>query len=300
MTNQNVPGLQSSLTNSLLALEPTDVAKSSGGHVRTVADYNSTISLLAVCDVAKQISSFGRYHPRTAVSISNLGLLYHDTKDYRSSLSVYTELLRIEQYIYGQDSFEVARTMHTIGFIIHKLGENDDKALHFLQSSLRLHLQSFEPNRNFEISKCLFNIGYVQMTKGNDNEAICFLKASLCVRRLQPSTNNARLVITALLHIRNIYQRSGDLLNASENLIEAVETAKSLPHGSNYMIFIALTLIQVGHLYLQVGDTARMMPAFSEALRLFAQVGGGIVNIDVCGLHLYCISKQHPECAALA
>ena len=55
-----------------------------------------------------QLKSLGNSHPAVAVTISNIGLINYQTRNYTKALDHYQEALRIRRDAFGENNLEVA------------------------------------------------------------------------------------------------------------------------------------------------------------------------------------------------
>lgn len=85
---------------------------------------------------------------------------------------------------------------------------------------------------------------------------------------------------------------------ALEYYEEALAIERELS-GNNSMS-VARALNHIGNVYLQKGDVDKLMATYSEALRIYHAKGKDSIDLIIAGYNFYCLSKLHPECAAVA
>jgi tetratricopeptide (TPR) repeat protein len=133
-------------------------------------------------------------------------------------------------------------------------------------------------------------------TNLNKELAIGYCKETLRIERMSLSPSHCDVIMT-LQHHGFVHQQRGEL---EESLLYFDETlAKTTDGGRNVNMSKILNLM--GNIYLQRANVAEMMTCFTEASRIYRDIGqqpqDGFV---IVGYDFYGLSKLHPPSAQAA
>src|SRR5262249_7428397 len=111
------------------------------------------------------------------------------------------------------------------------------------------------------MSDALFHLGNAAYQRGDLRQAEAFLDESTCLSRAGSDNLQTALRLTML---GNVLRDRRDFLAAGERYHERLQ----LPRAHGYTIDVALTLVAIGLLALQTGQTERADAAFKVSLSL--------------------------------
>ena len=145
--------------------------------------------------------------------------------------------------------------------------------------------------------------------------AITYYNETLRVEEVALGQHHQDVLLTRQ-HIGQVHQQRGEFDMAIRLYSESLEQTRRQQehqrrtstignpsislHDASTAIIVARTWNHMGNLYLQKGETAKMISAFAEAVRLLRSVGKSEDDLNVTGLNFFSLSKLHPECAAVA
>jgi len=144
-----------------------------------------------------------------------------------------------------------------------------DSALDMFMTSLKIR-QNLLGNTHKDVATILYNIATVQLSQGDEDEALRTFHETLKIERLALSNNDQGDIIITLRHIGQIHKSQGNLNDALVYLEEALGVQSQI--GAND-VMTGEILNQMGNIYLEQRETRRAMDWYSCALRIFRQAG---------------------------
>eukprot|EP00538_Stauroneis_constricta_P012701 CAMPEP_0119547754 /NCGR_PEP_ID=MMETSP1352-20130426/1792_1 /TAXON_ID=265584 /ORGANISM="Stauroneis constricta, Strain CCMP1120" /LENGTH=1156 /DNA_ID=CAMNT_0007592773 /DNA_START=107 /DNA_END=3577 /DNA_ORIENTATION=- len=274
-----------------------------------------------------------------ATSLSNMGLMQYNLKDYRGAFESYQEALRIRRDYYDtEDHPDIASTLNSIGLTLFK------QKLYVLAQEcfaqcLKIRKRLLGDSHR-DVAVVWYNMGTIYFEQGEDDQAISCYQETLRVEELALDKHHSDVVMT-LQHIGQVYQQIGKFEEALKYLVTAKcrevrrislksgscgdeppsSSSQSQSQSERDTLGLAKIWNLIGNLYLQQGCVPEMMEAFSEALRLIDSLraladeaspdassrtsnndsrSNGINSLLIAGYNFYGLSKTNPPAAATA
>lgn len=122
-------------------------------------------------------------------------------------------------------------------------------------------------------------------------------KETLRIERQSLGEDHEDVAVT-LQHLGSIYQKTGQLNEAIECFLEALDLETKRDGGSQESEGKIWNLL--GNVYLQQGNTSAMMESFTQSLRIFESLELPHSTLSIAGHNLYGLSKIHPPSAPSA
>ena len=167
--------------------------------------YDSEVAYLREVSLAEQC--YGKMHPNTATSYSNIGGLYWHKCEYDKALDYSFKALRIREYLPDTDGSEMSTMYNNIGTIYDDLGDYQ-KALEYYNKVFRM--VNNRPNTEVGGNNAALcnNIGVVYRKIGNPTEALIYLFIALDASKKVFGKNHPNTAST-LNNIGQIYENIG-------------------------------------------------------------------------------------------
>lgn len=241
------------------------------------------------------------------VTISQLGILYKDMGDRKTSREMHLRSLDIRRRLNDQQGISV--DLHQLGMISHQLGDNaesgEERARHyndaerFYEESLRL--EESNNNRN-GIAVTLSQLGILNGARGRLNEAEAMHERSLSIRT---DLLDERGMCADLHQLGILAQMAGDnalVVEERQRLYALAERQylKALEVGGRVpLLGQAPTISQLGTLYCALGDYDRAKAYHERSLALREQqhdAGGMATDLGFLG---YTFQEKGDHAASL-
>jgi tetratricopeptide (TPR) repeat protein len=258
-------------------------------------DYTTALSIYKHVH-AMQIVTYGCGSIEVAGSLSSMGLMQYNLKDFEASFESYQGALQVRRDYYGSDDHvDIASTLNSVGLVLFKQ-EMYELAKSCFGESLRIRRELLGPNHH-DVAILWYNMGTVFFETGEDELAVKFYKETLRVERKALGYDHPDVVLT-LQHLGQVYQQLGNLEEALMYLLEALRIERTSKEGKK--MSDGKILNRIGNVYLQQGNVVGMMKTFSEASRIFEAEPAGTEALVIAGYNFYGLSKTNPPCAPVA
>jgi tetratricopeptide (TPR) repeat protein len=258
---------------------------------------NVVEAMASYCQIHSiQLATNGADSLEVAGTLSSMGLLQYEHKNYASAYDLLLLALQIQQKHHGSNEHsDVAMTMSSIGLVLFH------QRAHVLASrcfceSLRICRTLFGADHRDNAFLC-YNLATIALESGDEDVALEYYKEALRVE-LCDSRDNRQDIILTVQHVAIVHQRRGELDLALEYFHQALRYQRQ--SDSQGASSLARLLIATGNLYHQTGAVGPMMEAYTEAARLALALGASADSIGMATSRLYDVSKLHPPCASTA
>ncbi len=230
-----------------------------------------------------------------ASTLSSMGLMEYQLKNYEAAFDLYQDALRVRRDHYGSDeNKDVASTLNSIGLVLFKQNILEI-ALDCFAQSLRIRQKLFGPDHR-DIAILWYNIATIYLETGEEEKALLLYRETLRVERQTLGEEHPDVVLT-LQHLAQVHQQRGELEDALRYYEEALEVEKKRENASEA---IAKILNLIGNIHLQRADIDEMMSCYAEASRIYQSGGRPQDSLVIAGYKLYGLAKLHPASAAVA
>ena len=172
---------------------------------------------LRLLDIRENLYGFG--HVETALSLGNIGAIYHSQSCYNKALDYYHKALSIQIRVFGEEHADVATSYNNIG-VVNEIIDNDIKALKYHQKALK-------------INKKVLGIKHPNTATSYNNIGVIYSKHEDYKKALENYTQalNIRLETLGIEHpdtatsynnIGVIYAKQEDYEKAFENFMQVL------------------------------------------------------------------------------
>eukprot|EP00980_Cylindrotheca_fusiformis_P028183 scaffold22586_cov138-Cylindrotheca_fusiformis.AAC.3 len=264
------------------------VYKLSGQSAKSLSVYRRILEM--------QDRSTGFERVEVANTLSHIGMLEYNLKDFDASFESYQHALRILREVHdGENHLCIAATLNSIGLVLFKKDLFQMARLCFVRAlDIRQHILG--PG-HYDLAILWYNIATVYFETGDDCNAIKAYKESLRVE----SENMGELhdgVIRTVLHLASIFQQLGHLTEAEKHFREALKRLGQ-KRSKNFRLEVKV-LNGLGNLYLQKGDVPNAIAVFTKATRSLCANNLSEDSLVITGLNYYSLCRMHPACAPVA
>ncbi|EGD76734.1 hypothetical protein PTSG_08085 [Salpingoeca rosetta] len=104
-------------------------------------------------------------HPNAAGSLHQLAMVYGDTGEYQTAVSMYTCSLKMKEQQFGPDSEHLASSHNNLGDLYRRLGDHDQAIMHNTRAVEIMKAARGEQHES--LAQPLFNLGIVHQFVGN-------------------------------------------------------------------------------------------------------------------------------------
>lgn len=168
-------------------------------------------------------------------------------------------------------------------------------AFQLFQESLRIRLGKHGFYHR-DVSFTMYNIGLCHHLQGNHKSAVFFLEETLRIERVVLGSQHRDVALT-LCKLGEALKAEGDISSALDRFEEALAIEKQGTRREDSLA-VAKTLVEIGNIYLDRGNVAKMMDAFIESARRFRRAGRSIDAVVVSPVvKLYAVEFH---CSAVA
>ncbi len=171
----------------------------------------------------------GFWHRETATSYLNAGSASFNADRYPEALSYFDTCLIIYDSILPPDHPEIAALLNNMG-VVHNFRGDYRNALHFLKSSLQVHLGQPGGNTADETAAMYSNIGLLLMESGDFHKALPYFRQALDIRENLLGENHPD-VARGCNYIGDCYLQMNQFANALPWLNKALQIQQNLQPG---------------------------------------------------------------------
>jgi tetratricopeptide (TPR) repeat protein len=254
-------------------------------------------ALVLFTDVhTRAVKAYGPNSLEVANALSNIGLMQYQLKADEAALELYQNALRIQRDHHGSDeNTDVASSLNSIGLVLFNKGVHDIANACFCDS-LRIRRKVLGPNHRDVAIGC-YNLATFHLEIGDKELAIEYYKETLRIERMILGPSH-RDVIMTLQHLGFVHQQLGEVEDSLMYFDEALTIEKTTDGGRNVNMSKILNLM--GNIHLQRANVAEMMTCYTEASRIYGELGQPQDGIVIAGYNFYGLSKLHPPSAQAA
>ena len=227
-----------------------------------MADYDKAMMLYQrALNITK--TEYGEKHPDVAISLNNIGSVYHRRGDYGKALEYYDEALNILAEFFGQIHPDVAASLNNIGSVYYDRGDYG-KALEYYDEALNIWTELFGQTHP-DVATSLNNIGSVYYRRGDYGKALEYHDEALKIQTELFGQNHPG-VATSLNNIGLVYYVRGDFGKALEYYDEALKIWTEL-FGEIHPD-VATFLYNIAMVYSELNDYDKALEYYSRALKI--------------------------------
>ena len=209
-------------------------------------------------------STLFRDHPRTAVCLDNLALLYHAQGRFTEAESLVVEASRIFRAALGSSHPDVATSLHILAVLYRTLGRLDEAEPLFLEA-LAIRRNVFHPEHP-RIAVILNNLGGLYLSQRRVAEAEpLILKALEMWRATLPAGHPD--IAEALDNVGELYRHHDQLEKSEQVFLEALAIRRNVFHPEHPKIATCLNNLAV--IYLDQNRLEEAERFFLEAIDIF-------------------------------
>ena len=212
---------------------------------------------------------YGEEHPRVALSLNNLGMLYYEQGNYAKAEPLYQRSLTIWKKAFGEQHPRVALSLNNLGMLYYEKG-NYAKAEPLFQRSLTILKKAFG-EQHPSVALSLGNLAAFYSKQGNYAKAEPLLKRSLKMRKKAFGEQNPRVALS-LNHLALLYSRQGNYAKA-EPLYQRSLKMRKKAFGEQHPR-VAISLNNLAVLYYKQGNYAKAEPLLKRSLKITKKVYG--------------------------
>jgi tetratricopeptide (TPR) repeat protein len=243
-----------------------------------------------------QLETFGPNSLDIAKTLTLMGHMHYQKKEYTSSIELYQQALQIQRDFFGSDdSLEIASTLNSIGLVLFQEGILDLAKACFTDS-LRTRLKVLGPNHR-DVAILWYDIATIYLETGNDELALKLYRETLRVEKFALGEKHRDVILT-IQHLGLVHQQRGDLDEAEKYFSEALEIERH--NGGNESAAVIKLLNLLGNIYMQRANVDKMMKCYIEATRLIQANGNETDILVIAGFNFYGLSRTHPPAAGSA
>ena len=216
---------------------------------------------------------YGKMHPYTVASYSQLGLMQKEQGHYDEALETFKTVLSIHETTLGEHHLNTAISYNNIGLMLYQK-EDYDGALERYNKVLEVYVKELGSNHS-NVAAVHGNIGYAQMQKGYYNKALRHFKKTLEIRLnfygKEEHPEGHPEVADAYMNIGSALKAKGD--NYIDEALENFEKALAIEEtfmGSAH----ASTHDSIGFALLAKKDYAGARFHHEKALNMYEHVYG--------------------------
>ena len=269
------------------------IHKQLGEHAKALMAYEKVRTM--------QENTFGNECMQLAETLSSIGLMQYHLRDFEASFDSYQAALRIRrQQLGSEDHPDVASTLNSIGLVLFKQ-DMFELAKKCFTESLRIRSKVLGKDHR-DVAILWYNIATIHFETGEDDLAIQMYKETLRVERNALGNDHTDVVLT-LQHLGQVHQQLGQFEVALGYFQEALDIERNRQQQQGHSASgtcLGRILNLLGNVYLQLGQTKKMMDCYVEASRMYdanPQAGEALV---MAGYNFYGLSKTNPRCAPIA
>ena len=179
-----------------------------------------------------------------AISLFQIGCLYHSMKMYEKALDYYTQALELNKQL--NNHLEIARCLNNLGNVYQMQHDFAKAADYYLQS---LQIKQALHNKN-EMANTLMNLGNLNDSASTFDKGISYYKMAF---QLYTDMSNANGIANVSLNIGKKYLRRGDYKSALPYMEKGLAAAKIL-HRKDLCLSC---YVDLGDIYSHTGDYQR-------------------------------------------
>ena len=225
-----------------------------------------------------QEKTSGKEHVDTAISYTNLSLIYRATGDYLKALEHSQKALTIREKILGKEHVDTAISYYDMG-VIYQTMHQYPKALNYYKKSLTI-IEKVLGNEHPDTATNYKSIGFLYKKLGDHPKALNYYQKSLAIRekvlgKEHPGTAQS------YNNIGGLYYKVGDYskaLNYYQKSLAIREKVLGKEHPDT-----AQSYNNVSGLYYKMGDYTKALNYYQKSLTIIEKVLG----------------KEHPDTAII-
>ena len=219
---------------------------------------------------------YGEEHPRVALSLNNLALLYFKQGNYAKAEPLLKRSLTIFKKALGKQHPKVATNLNNLGLLYSEQG-NYAKAEPLYQRSLKITKKVYG-EQHPKVATALSNLANLYYYQGNYAKAESLYQRSLTIWKKALGKQHPK-VATNLNNLGRLYSEQGNYAKA-EPLFQRSLTILKKAFGEQHPK-VATSLNNLASLYHDQGNYAKAEPLFQRSLTIWKKALG----------------KQHPSVA---
>lgn len=252
---------RSSLLSSRSELVSTELTRHLHLQARPLAvqgKYDQAIEIFRLAlTISKKIESKGGI----AVSLNNIGTVFHSRGNYDEALRHYLEGLRVSEEL-GSETNHAALLMTNIGHVYRYQGKHEE-AFSYYQRSLAI---SEKLNLKDVMVSSLNNIGLLKLYQGDSEEALDYYERAL---RLAQAAGAKEAAGLAFNNIGNLHMTRGNLVGGLSHFMKALAIRTEI--GNKPQMAGALNNIGLVHLHQE--NYRQAEEYFQKGLKLAEETG---------------------------
>jgi tetratricopeptide (TPR) repeat protein len=222
---------------------------------------------------------------KRAVAFGNLATVYQSLGDWKTALTMYTEVKEIFEK--EGDNLNVARILHQLGIINQQQG-NYNEAINLYEQSLKIKEELGDKKG---IVYSLHELGMIHQQQGNYDEAIKLYQQSHEIRK---ELGDKQGIAVTLHQLGIIHQQQGNYDEAIKLHQQNLEIFKELgdKHG------VAGTLHELGMIHQQQGNYDEAIKLYQQSLNIKEELGnkqGIALTLRQMGWIYEEIDNNYPE-----
>ena len=229
---------------------------------------------------------YGKDHPETAITLTNLGNAYGDLGDASGQKALLERALAIFERHYGKNHPETAIILTNLGNAYGGLGDASGKKA-LLERALAIEERHYGRDHP-EVAIILTNLGNAYGALGDASRQKALLERALAIKERHYGRGHPHVAIT-LTSLGNAYGALGDA-SGKKALLERALAIKERHYGRDHPQ-TAITLTNLGNAYGDLGDASGQKALLERALAIFERHYGK--NHPNVAITLRCLALLH-------
>jgi tetratricopeptide (TPR) repeat protein len=248
-----------------------------------------------------QLKSHGPTSLEVAKALATMAEMEYKMRNFDAAFTIFQDVLVIQRdhCSENEDGLEIASTLNSIGIVACAQGEFKI-AQGCFDSSLKVRRKELGDHK--DTATLWYNLATVNEETGDEDKAIAMYKECLRIERNILDSGKKCDVVDSLQRLGRLYQRRGELEEASQYFREALKSLRNSGEDATFAVAKFLNLI--GNIHLQRAEICEMMDCYAEASRIYRDAASRTSPpnevLVIAGYFMYGLSKLHPLSAASA